>query len=238
MKLTDVNLMERVDDEYYTKRLSELQYEILRYQIQLFQEKVPVILLFEGWDAAGKGGVIKRITEKLDPRMFNVHPIGPPTPTEQKNHYMRRFWLRLPTYGQLGIFDRSWYGRVLVERIEGYCTTKEWERAYEEINEFEKQLIQNGYMIQKYFLHITKDKQLERFQDRETHSYKQWKLSGDDWRNRGKWNDYEKAIQDMLNKTNTSNAPWKVVSFEQKKSGRLQVMEHMLKAYKAFFANK
>lgn len=216
MGLKEVNLNEKIQGAYYDERLLELQYEILKHHINLLEHRIPVILVFEGWDAAGKGGVIKRITEKLDPRMFNVHPVGAPTPTELKHHYMRRFWVRLPMYGQLGIFDRSWYGRVLVERIEKLCTEEAWQRAYEEINDFEKKMVNDDFILIKFFLHISKKEQLRRLKDREVHSYKRWKLSDEDWRNREKWDQYEDAIDDMLERTNTMFAPWHVIPFEQK----------------------
>ncbi|OEF96505.1 polyphosphate kinase 2 family protein [Desulfuribacillus alkaliarsenatis] len=233
--LSSIKKLDKISEDEYKDRLSELQFEILKYQIRFLEDKIPVVLVFEGWDAAGKGGVIKRITEKLDPRMYDVHPIGPPTPTELKHHYMRRFWIRLPMYGELGIFDRSWYGRVLVERVEQLCAKHEWEQAYEEINDFEKKLANNGFLVVKFFLHITKDEQYKRLKDRETHTYKRWKLSDDDWRNRDKWDDYEVAINDLLEKTTTDVAPWHVIHFEQKKAGRIKVMEIMLESYKKYY---
>lgn len=167
--------------------------------------------MFEGWDAAGKGGAIKRITEKIDPRGFQVHPIAVPTPAEHLHHNLHRFWNRLPAHGQIALFDRSWYGRVLVERVEGFASDDEWLRAYDEINQFEKLLHNDGYLIHKFWFHISKDEQYKRFKEREEHYLKQWKITDEDWRNQEKWEEYEVAIDDMLNKTTTPHAPWTII---------------------------
>ena len=154
----------------------------------------------EGWDAAGKGGAIKRVTEHLDPRGFQVNPIGAPAPHEKRYHYLQRFWRKLPQYGQITIFDRSWYGRVLVERVEGFATKEEWTRAYDEINDFEKLLTDDHYIIGKFFYHISKDEQLKRFKDRENNPLKRWKITDEDWRNREKWDEYVEAMEEMFEK--------------------------------------
>ncbi|MTV48120.1 UDP-galactose-lipid carrier transferase [Heliobacillus mobilis] len=235
MGLADVDLTARIPEREYQQKLLKLQLELLEYQFQMIEEKVPIILLFEGWDAAGKGGVIRRITEQFDPRTYHVHPIGAPSPDEMRHHYLRRFWLRLPRAGEMGIFDRSWYGRVLVERVEKLCPKEAWKRAYGEINDFEKMLVNDGTLLIKFFLHITKEEQLRRFKDRESNPYKRWKITKEDWRNRERWDDYKVAIEEMLEKTHKDYAPWYLISGEQKKWARIQVLEIILEHYKRIF---
>lgn len=174
-------------------------------------EKIPVVIAYEGWDAAGKGGNIKRIAGALDPRGYEVHPIASPEPHEKARHYLWRFWTRLPKTGHIAIFDRTWYGRVMVERLEGFCSTNDWQRAYNEINEFEKELSQWGAVIIKFWVQIDKDTQLERFTERQNTPEKQWKITDEDWRNRDKWDQYEDAVNEMLQKTSTEYAPWHIL---------------------------
>jgi polyphosphate kinase 2 (PPK2 family) len=213
------------DKEAYEKRLSKLQKELLRIQQTYWHEKRRAIIVFEGWDAGGKGGAIRRLTEPLDPRGFHVWPISAPRPDEQGRHYLYRFWKRLPVPGGIAIFDRSWYGRVMVERVEGFASREQWKRAYGEIRDFEKMLTDDGARIVKLFLHIDKDEQLKRFQERLTNPYKRWKLTEEDLRNRTKWEDYEAAVEDMFDETSTDNAPWNAVAGNSKWYARTRVLE-------------
>ena len=177
--------------------------------------------MLEGWDTAGKGGIVRRLGWALDPRSFKVHPIAAPDEHERAQHYPQRFWRRLPEKGQIVAFDRSWYGRVLVERVEGLAAKKEWRRAYREINEFERMLIDSGIRLVKLFLHITPDEQMRRFRDRLTDPVKRWKLSYEDFRNRARWADYETAIEDMMAETSTDLAPWHLIPANNKPYGRV-----------------
>jgi polyphosphate:AMP phosphotransferase len=183
------------------------------------------ILVFEGWDAAGKGGAIRRLTAALDARSYQVIPIAAPTDEERAHHYLWRFWRHLSRAGRLTIFDRSWYGRVLVERVEGFAAESEWMRAYSEINEFEDELVDHGIVLIKYWVHITQDEQLRRFKEREKAQYKQWKLTDEDWRNRSRWGDYERAVNDMVERTSTRVAPWTLVEGNDKYFARLKVLQ-------------
>lgn len=212
----------------YKKELKALQYEMLNLQQHLFNQKVGLVIVFEGMDAAGKGGAIKRVTERLDPRGLFVHPISAPQPHEKRFHYLQRFWRKLPQHGQIGIFDRSWYGRVLVERIEGYATNAEWQRSYKEINDFEKLLTDESYIMVKCWMHISEEEQLTRFAERKSDPYKQWKLTDEDWRNREKWSSYIEAAQDMLEKTDTNCAPWIVVGGNDKNFARIYVLKAII----------
>jgi polyphosphate kinase 2 (PPK2 family) len=182
------------------------------------------VLVFEGWDAAGKGGAIRRVTAALDARGYSVIPIGAPTDEERGHHYLWRFWRHLQRAGRVTIFDRSWYGRVMVERVEGLASVEEWSRAYAEINDFEQDLTDHGILLNKYFLHIDKDEQLRRFERRQSIPYKRWKLTEEDWRNREKWDDYEAAINDMVQRTSTRMAPWILVEGNDKKFARVKVL--------------
>jgi polyphosphate:AMP phosphotransferase len=201
-----------------------------RGRLNLLQRKaqqrgVSTILVFEGWDAAGKGGAIRRLTGALDARSFQVIPIAAPTDEERAHHYLWRFWRHLSRTGRLTIFDRSWYGRVLVERVQRFATEQEWKRAYTEINEFEEQLVDHGIVLVKYWIHITKDEQLRRFKEREKESYTRWKLTPEDWRNREKWGEYERAVNDMVERTSTRLCPWTLVEGNDKYFARLKVIE-------------
>lgn len=227
-RLSKLDLSLKLDKRTYNKKLKVLQYEMLNAQQFLFNNKIGLILVFEGMDAAGKGGAIKRITEKIDPRGYVVHPIAAPQAHELRYNYMHRFWRKMPQHGQIGIFDRSWYGRVLVERVEGFATETEWKRAYEEINNFEQMLTDGNYIIVKFWIHVSKEEQLQRFLDRENDPYKAWKLTDEDWRNREKWPQYEKAIDEMFDRTDKGNAPWIVVPGDDKKYARIDVLENTL----------
>ena len=187
-----------------------------------------MVLAFEGWDAAGKGGAIKRITEKMDPRGYVVYPISVPEGEDKTRHYLYRFWRRLPEDGQIAIFDRTWYGRVLVERVEGYASLDEWKRAYKEINSFERQLQDFGTIVVKFWIHISRDEQLRRFEERRRIHYKAWKLTEADWRNREKWPLYEEAVEEMLLKTSTRGAPWNLVEGNDKYWARVKTLTRLV----------
>jgi polyphosphate kinase 2 (PPK2 family) len=212
-----------IDEDEYKPKLKDAQLRLLNLQRELSESKRSLIIVFEGPDAAGKGGAIKRATERLDPRLLRVHSVVKPTAEEYQHHYLWRFWNRLPPYGQTVIFDRSWYGRVLVERVEGFASDKEWKRAYQEINDFERLLIDDGAIIQKVYLHISKEEQLFRFKRREADPYKHWKINDEDWRNRRKWDEHNSAAEDMFAKTSTENSPWSVVAGNFKWYARVKV---------------
>ncbi|HSK41641.1 MAG TPA: polyphosphate kinase [Arenibaculum sp.] len=213
------------DKAAYIRRLASLQKKLLRIQQTYWHERRRAVLVFEGWDAAGKGGAIRRVTELLDPRGVHVWPIGAPSPAEQGRHYLWRFWQKLPEPGTFAIFDRSWYGRVLVERVQSFATRDEWHRAYDEINEFERLLSDDGVRIVKLFLHITPVEQLERFRERLTNPYKRWKLTEEDLRNREQWQDNIDAAEDMFERTSTDLAPWHLVPANSKWHARIRVLE-------------
>jgi len=209
----------------YQRKLKKLQERVLHIQQAYFHQGERAIIVFEGWDASGKGGVIRRLTERMDPRGFNVVPISAPKPDEQSRHYLYRFQKVLPKAGGMTIFDRSYYGRVLVERVEGLTSVREWQRAYQEINEFERLLSDDGVCIIKIFLHITPEEQLIRFHERLHNPYKRWKITIDDFRNRLKWKDYEEAINDMFRQTSTNIANWNLIAANKKWYTRVQILE-------------
>jgi polyphosphate kinase 2 (PPK2 family) len=213
------------DERSYDKRLEKLQLRLLVVQQAYWRQQRRGVIVFEGWDSAGKGGTIRRLSERLDPRRWHAWPIGAPNPDEQGRHYLYRFWQRLPVPGSLAAFDRSWYGRVLVERVEGLTPKADWKRAYREINEFERMLVDDGVRLIKIFLHISPAEQLRRFKERLETPWKRWKLTPDDLRNRARWNDYAKAIDDMFDRTSTKHAPWHAVSAEHKWHGRIRALE-------------
>lgn len=221
--LETVDLSLSLDRETYNTQLTRRQIQLRELGYQVYLQKRPVVMAFEGWDAAGKGGSIKRLTERLDPRGYSVYPISAPEGEDKTHHYLYRFWRRLPENGQIAIFDRSWYGRVLVERVEGFCTEEAWHRAYREINSFERQLVEFGAILLKFWIHISREEQLRRFEEREHIAYKSWKLTREDWRNRDKWPAYQEAVEDMLLKTSTVTAPWTVVEGNDKLWARVKV---------------
>lgn len=227
-KLKQLDLSVELDKKLYKKKLKVLQYEMLNAQQFLFNNKIGLILVFEGMDAAGKGGAIKRLTERIDPRGYVVHPVSAPQPHEQRYHYMHRFWRKLPQHGQISIFDRSWYGRVLVERLEGFATEDEWKRAYAEINDFESLLTAGRYIVLKFWIHIDKDEQLKRFNARANDPYKAWKLTEEDWRNRERFDEYVNAADEMFAKTDAKTAPWILIAGNNKQHARVQVLEEAL----------
>jgi polyphosphate:AMP phosphotransferase len=213
-----------LDGKEYAKKLAEFQAELKSLEIRVFRERLPVIILFEGVDAAGKGGAIRRITEALYPMNYTVYPIGAPNDWERSHHYLWRFWKDFPREGHIAIFDRSWYGRVLVERVEGFCSPAEWHRAYREINETERHLTDFGTLIVKFWLQIDQEEQLRRFESRRDDPFRAWKLTDEDWRNREKWDDYQAAAGEMIVRTGTPYAPWTVVSTNSKKLARIRIL--------------
>lgn len=223
--LSKVNLNRSLEKEEYEKKLSKLQKRLERLHSELYQYRVPVVLGFEGWDAAGKGGAIRRLTNHLDPRGYKVCPTAAANDVEKVHHYLWRFWNNLPKDGHIAIFDRTWYGRVMVERLEGFCTEDEWRRAYREINEFEAHLVHSGAVVLKFWLHIDKDEQERRFNDRMKNPEKRWKITDEDWRNREKWAQYEEAVNEMLERTSTKDAPWIIVEGNSKYYARIKVLE-------------
>ncbi len=227
--LSNVDLSQSLSKKTYKKQLKNQQIELRKLQRRIFEQQVPVLALFEGWDAAGKGGAIKRLIEVLDPRSYQVRPFAAPTDEENAHHYLWRFWRKLPPVGTVGIFDRSWYGRVLVERVEGFASEIEWQRAYDEINEFETQLIDRGYVLLKFWLHIDPDEQLKRFQNRQAHPFKKHKITDEDWRNREKWGLYEIAVNQMIAHTETA-APWTLIPANDKYYARVKVIETLTHA--------
>ncbi|NTV62372.1 MAG: polyphosphate:AMP phosphotransferase [Oscillochloris sp.] len=231
--LQRVDLSLRLGEEEYECRLKLLQTQAYMLGLEVYRQQRPVVIVFEGWDAAGKGGAIQRLTEKLDPRAYTVHAIAAPAGDDKVRHYLYRFWRRLPPRGAFGIFDRSWYGRVLVERVEGFARTDEWQRAYAEINEFERQLVEFGTIIYKFWMHLSPEEQLRRFEQRQNIPYKAWKLTAEDWRNREKWPLYEEAANEMLLRTSTPTAPWTIVESEDKRFGRVKVLQTVVSRLEA-----
>ena len=228
-KLKDVDLSPALTDEEYKDLLKKLQAKLSSLHNVIYRKKIPVILCYEGWDAAGKGGNIRRVAYPLDPRGFDVHPIASPEPHELNRQFLWRFWTRLPRTGHICIFDRTWYGRVMVERLEGFCSEKDWKRAYNEINEFERQLTDWGAVLLKFWIHIDQDTQLARFTDRQNTPEKQWKITDEDWRNREKWPQYEVAVDEMLQKTSTKNAPWFIIESNDKKYARIRTLKIIIR---------
>ena len=214
-----------IEEDEYKPKLKEHQLKLLTLTRELSEARRSLIVVFEGPDAAGKGGAIKRIVERLDPRLLRVHSVVKPTAEEYQRHYLWRFWNKLPPYGQSIIFDRSWYGRVLVERVENFATDKEWKRAYDEINDFERLLTDDGAIFVKFYLHISKDEQLLRFKRREADPYKHWKINDEDWRNRRKWDEHNAAAEDVFERTSTDDAPWTVVPANYKWYARVKVVK-------------
>jgi polyphosphate kinase 2 (PPK2 family) len=212
-------------EEVYKRELKKEELRLLNLQLRLAERKSNLVVVFEGPDAAGKGGAIKRLGERLDPRLVRVYSIVKPTAEEYQHHYLWRFWNKLPPYGQMGVFDRSWYGRVLVERVEKFATTAEWKRAYQEINNFEQALIDDGTVLIKFYLHITKEEQLARFNRRQADPYKHWKINDEDWRNRAKWDEHNAAAEEMFVRTSTPQAPWHVIGANYKWYARLKVVK-------------
>lgn len=222
--LSKLDMSQRADQTQYRTKLERFQGQLNTLHRKAQRGGVSTILVFEGWDAAGKGGAIRRLTAAIDARAYQVIPIAAPTEEERAQHYLWRFWRHLARRGRVTIFDRSWYGRVLVERVEGFASEPEWTRAYAEINQFEAQLVAHGVVLLKYWIHITKDEQLKRFRAREHAVYKRWKLTDEDWRNRKQWDAYEQAVNDMIERTSTRQAPWTLIEANDKYFARLKVL--------------
>jgi polyphosphate kinase 2 (PPK2 family) len=218
-------------DEYESE-LSRYQNEIMELEHLVYLKRIPVIIVYQGWDAAGKGGNIKRLVQKMDPRGYEVITTSAPNDIEKAHHYLWRFWMKIPKAGHITIFDRSWYGRVLVERIEGFAGEDEWKRAYREINEMEKQLVNFGTVLIKFWIHISTEEQLRRFEERKNNPYKQWKISEEDWRNREKWDLYQEAVDEMLFRTSTTYAPWIIVESNCKLYARIKTLKTCVKRLK------
>lgn len=228
--LKKVDLSKKLDRETYEKKLDELQKKLTLLHSEIYAKRIPVVLAFEGWDAGGKGGAIKRLTRALDPRGYTVNPTSSPNDIERAHHYLWRFWTRMPKDGHIAIFDRTWYGRVMVERIEGFCTTQEWQRAFKEMNQMEQQLVNHGAIVIKFWMHIDKEEQERRFKERQETPEKQWKITDEDWRNREKWELYEQAVDEMMVRTSTVNAPWVIVEGNDKLYARIKVLETVVDA--------
>ena len=223
--LSNADLSCSYTKEEYKERLQKLQKKIAVLHSELYRRRIPVVLGFEGWDAGGKGGAIKRLTEFMDPRGYVVNPTAAPTEVEKNHHYLWRFWQNMPKAGHIAIFDRTWYGRVMVERIEGFCTKEEWQRAYREINDMEAHLANSGAIVMKFWMQIDKDEQERRFKERMEDPAKQWKITDEDWRNRDKWDQYEDAVNEMLQKTSTEYAPWHILESVDKKYARIKALK-------------
>ena len=223
--LDHVGLSQRLSDKEYAAQLEKQQSRLTRLTWAAWEKKVASVALFEGWDAAGKGSAIRRVTAAMDPRLYRIIPIAAPTDEERARHYLWRFWRHLPRAGMTTIFDRSWYGRVLVERVEGFAREDEWKRAFLEISDFEEQLAESGIVVSKFWIHIGKDEQLRRFKQRESIAIKRYKITDEDWRNRGQWDAYKAAINDMVAHTSTEFAPWTLVAGNDKKFARVQIVK-------------
>jgi AMP-polyphosphate phosphotransferase len=228
--LDHVDLSLSLTAEEYADRLKEAQTRLRELEHQIYRQRMPVVIAYEGWDAAGKGGNIRRLTQNLDPRGYEVVPIAAPNDIERAHHYLWRFWAQLPKAGHIAIFDRTWYGRVLVERVEGFCTQEQWRRAYREINAMEQQLVHFGTVLLKFWLHIDPDEQLRRFRERQEDVHKQWKITDEDWRNREKLDQYREAVEEMLYRTSTPYAPWTIVESNCKWYARVKVLETVCEA--------
>jgi polyphosphate:AMP phosphotransferase len=227
--LDQVDLTEKTDKATYEARLEEAQGKLSTLLRRPEFKSRSLILAFEGWDAAGKGGAIRRVTAALDPRSYEITAVAAPTEEERLQPYLWRFWRKLPGHGRVGIFDRTWYGRVMVERVEGFCKETDWLRAYSEINDFEEQLVKSGAIVCKFFLHLSAEEQLRRFEERQGSDFKRFKITDEDWRNREKWPQYVQSVCDLVDRTSTEIAPWTLVSAEDKYTGRLQVLETIAK---------
>jgi AMP-polyphosphate phosphotransferase len=223
-----LDLTKTIDEDTYEKELDAASRELSLITRDPRFRKTGVVLVFEGADAAGKGGAIRRITGALDARLYRVVPIAAPTEEERAQPYLWRFWRHVPRKGKLAIFDRSWYGRVLVERVEGFCSEAAYMRAYGEINDFEEQLVAHGVVVHKFWLQISKDEQMKRFQEREATGFKRFKITAEDWRNRDKWDSYHRAVCDMIDRTSTEIAPWTLVEANDKRHARVKILQTLV----------
>ncbi|MCM8525242.1 MAG: polyphosphate:AMP phosphotransferase [Lentisphaeraceae bacterium] len=219
-----IDLSAKISQDEYKQQMSEVTADLRELGYRLFRRKIPMVVLYEGWDAAGKGGSIRRLTRFFDPRAYNVVPVAAPTKVELNHNYLWRFWTEMPKKGTVTVFDRSWYGRVLVEKVEGFCNPDDWKRAYEEINEIEKHLVDQGVVFLKFWMEISKQEQLERFERRLEIAHKRWKITDEDWRNRDKWDLYKPAVDEMLLRTSTEAAPWTIVEGNNKQFARVKTI--------------
>ena len=231
--LDHVDLKQRLTDAEYEKSLATQQAKLSKLAWAAHEKKRSMVMVFEGWDAAGKGSAIRRVTQAMDPRLYDVVGIAAPTDEERAQHYLWRFWRHLPRAGFTTIFDRSWYGRVLVERVEGFAPQADWGRAYGEINDFEEQLALQGIVVNKFWVHISQQEQLRRFKERQTVAYKKYKITDEDWRNRAKWDPYKLAVEDMVAKCSTEFAPWTLVAGNDKKFARVQILKTVVHSLEA-----
>jgi polyphosphate kinase 2 (PPK2 family) len=222
----------------YERALKKYQQRIGELQQRAYMHRLPVVIVYSGWDAAGKGGNIKRLVQGMDPRGYQVIPIAAPNDIEKAHHYLWRFWTKMPKAGHVAIFDRSWYGRVMVERVEGFCSEEEWKRAYQEINEMEEQWVQFGCVLVKLWIHIDQKEQLKRFKQRQVDPHKNWKITEEDWRNRKKWNLYKQAVDEMLYRTSTNYAPWTIVESNCKWYARIKALKKVTSEIERKLPNK
>ena len=223
--LDKLDMSKKINKKEYSEQIKFAQSRLRKMELKIYKKQIPVLCVFEGSDAAGKGGAIKRLTEMLDPRGFTVSSYAAPEGEEKTHHYLWRFWRKLPRAGHLAVFDRSYYGRVLVERVERFAPDAEWQRAYQEINEFESHQASFGMVVCKFWLQITPEEQLRRFRRRELDPFRQYKLTDEDWRNRAKIPEYTRAVEDMVMRTSTPHAPWTVIEANDKYYARLKVVE-------------
>ena len=233
-RLDELDLSLKLSRKEEAERLEDAQTRLLALRLQLGglmggSIGPPVLVLFEGWDASGKGGAIKRLVSNLDPRHVRVAQFAAPTYDEKRHHFLQRFWTKLPGWGGMAVFDRSWYGRVLVERVEGFATTEQWTRAYAEIVEFERSLALEGMILVKFWIHISSEEQLRRFERRKVDPLKSWKLTDEDWRNRKKRAEYTTAVEDMVERTDHRLAPWYLVEGDSKRYARVKVIDTVIK---------
>lgn len=228
--LDKVDLAQEISREEYSRQLRKYQNRMRDLEHEVYTRRLPVIILYEGWDAAGKGGNIRRLTRNMDPRGYDVISTQAPNDIEKRHHYLWRFWKEIPKAGHIAIFDRTWYGRVLVERIEGFCSEAEWKRANREINEMEAQLTNFGTIMVKFWLHIDQEEQLRRFEERQQNPHKSWKITEEDWRNRDKWELYRQAVDEMLLRTSSPYAPWTIVEAQSKLFARLKALKTVVTA--------
>jgi polyphosphate kinase 2 (PPK2 family) len=241
-RLADVDLSQKLSKAEEKKQLKAAQKRLVHLRLLLGgligpgEIGPPLLVLFEGWDASGKGGAIKRLTERLDPRHVRVRSFSAPTHDEKRHHFLWRFWPALPGWGGMAVLDRTWYGRVLVERVEGYATEEDWRRAYGEIVDLEDTLAAEGMIIVKFWLHLSPEEQLRRFESRRDDPYRAWKLTDEDWRNRGKREEYAAAVDEMIQRTDTAVAPWHVIAAEDKRWARVAVVRTVCEAIESALA--
>ena len=235
-KLEDVDLAQSLSKKEYLEIIEEKQARIHDLHNEMYRRRIPMVIVYEGWDAAGKGGNIRRLTARMDPRGYEVIPVSAPNDIEKSHHYLWRFWTEFPKAGHVTIYDRSWYGRVLVERVEGFCKEWEWKQAYREINEMEENFVNAGSILVKFWMHINPEEQLKRFQARELNPSKRWKLGDEDWRNRKKWKPYEKATNEMFLRTHSPHGPWTIVEGNCKRFARIRALDTVITAIEKRFS--